>query len=46
MIFINLLLKNQFFEDLKSLYIAATDILKGEINYFSEGELSYCFVSL
>jgi NTE family protein len=33
--------KTNSFEDLKiPLYIAATDILKGEINYFSEGELS------
>ena len=33
--------KNNSFEDLKiPLFIAATDILKGEINYFSEGELS------
>ena len=33
--------KNNTFEDLKiPLFVAATDILKGEINYFNEGELS------
>lgn len=38
--------ENNSFTDLKTpLYIAATDILKGEINYFSDGELSFALLA-